>query len=137
MLKNLTWALAIALVAVSLTLSLIDSAALDQVYQSVEGLCLLNLRQLGGKVETVSDIGHGVAGFVLTLSLFKSLRGRLLLVILLLIVFFSGCEVLQSFTATRQASVADIARSAAGIGFAAALIGVKRLLCNHISEKAL
>lgn len=133
----LKWVLSLFLVVLVLFLSLLRNSAIEHMYQSVAGFCSLDLRQLGVKIETVSDIGHVVAGFVLTLSLFKSLQGRLLLVVLVLIVFFSGCEVLQSLTETRQAGVADIARSAAGIGFAVALIGVKRLLWEHISKKAL
>lgn len=132
----LKWIFSLLLMTLVLFLSLLGNEALGQIYQSGAGFCSLDLRQLGVKVETVSDIGHVVAGFVLTLSLFKSLQRRLLLVALLLIIFFSGCELLQSFTATRQANVADIVRSATGVGLAAALIGVKRLLCYHIFEKA-
>ncbi len=108
-------AISLILLIASLYLGLVNNTSLNHMYQSIADLCHIDLKQLGIGFVAISDYGHSVAGFVLTLSLFKSFQGRLFLTAGVLVAFFCAIELLQTLTATRQPGVADVLRSVAGI----------------------
>lgn len=100
------------LVAAALVLSFLDSTTIENLYRS-----LLTVVGLGGvKAETVSDFGHIVAGFFLTLLALTAFPRRTAAVLSVLLFFFVIIELLQGLTVTRSMSLGDVIRSAAGIG---------------------
>ncbi len=115
-------AISLILLTASLYLGLINNTTLNSMYQWIADLCHIDLKRLGIGFVAISDYGHTVAGFVLTLSLFKSFQGRLFLTAGVLVVFFCAIELLQTLTATRQPGFADVLRSIGGIVFGVVFI---------------
>jgi VanZ family protein len=102
----------LTLAAVALVLSFLDSTIIEHLYRS-----LLTVVGLDGvKVETVSDLGHIVAGFFLTLLALSAFPRRTVAVLSALLLFFVAIEFFQGFTATRSMSLDDLFRSGLGIG---------------------
>jgi VanZ family protein len=100
------------LVVAVVVLSLLDTATIDHLYHPI--LDGVGLRQV--KMETVTDYGHLVAGFILTLLALRAFPRRTGAVLSALVFFFAAIELFQGFTATRTMSIADLLRSVAGIG---------------------
>ena len=103
--------LLIALVAAAVLLSFLDSTTIEHLYHSL--LAVIGLD--GVKVETVSDLGHIVGGFFLTLLALSAFPKRTVAVLSAILLFFVAIEFFQGFTATRSMSLGDVVRSATGI----------------------
>ncbi|MCB1761191.1 MAG: hypothetical protein KDI68_15580 [Gammaproteobacteria bacterium] len=91
-------------------LSQIDHQALEQFYTAVTRFLYIDLGALGVTTTQVSDVGHSVAGFVL--SGLAQIVIRRWWVLPLILLFFLGMEAAQLLSVERQASWIDLMRQA-------------------------
>jgi hypothetical protein len=104
--------LMVSLVVAVTVLSLMDSDSVGNLYRP-----LMRAFGLGGVTAgAMSNQGHVVAGFFLSLLAMAAFPTRKSASLSLLFLFFVAIEFFQGFTATRTMSLDDLFRSVLGIG---------------------
>jgi len=118
-------------IAMSVVLSILPSKGLDQLFVNVADFFSVTdiLRQYNNS--EITNVGHSLAMFVITLSALSVLPGRIFSILLIAVSVSAGLEWLQSYVPSRTVSWYDFSYDLLGIGCALLVISllylVKRL----------
>lgn len=99
-------------------LNLLSSQTLSRCYIIIADFLFTDTNWVQSHVGDISDFGHIIAAFCLTLTLLMTSSMRKRYILLFLVLFTLSCEAAQFFTPTRQAKLLDVAAGIAGITLA-------------------
>jgi len=133
MFKVFQWASIFLVIGVVVFGGLVDRDTLNEVYRWFGGW--LNLAWLGNSSDTtvVSDVGHGLSGFVLSFLLFLRWPTLGWHIFFGIAVFVALIELGQFFIETRQPSVHDFVYSMLGV-VASCVMNARRLKALNLGR---
>ena len=122
------------LLSVIVVLNILSHEYLTQCYLTTANTIGVSPQWVKSHTVQISDFGHILVAFVLTLFLFTTYNIQKRSLILLLVLFIIGCEFIQLFTPTRQAKAIDVAAGLLGVFLAVSTYFSSLLLRNKIQQ---
>ena len=117
-----SWVLFSVITVFVLAMTLMGSDSLNELYLSVAQVLSIEPAWVKKHALGISNVGHLVSCFILTCLGFLVFRGSYLKAVGSVAALAVLGELLQEFTATRQANVEDVALGFAGILLASGLL---------------
>ncbi len=115
------WCVTCSLAITILILSLLDAADLTSLYLFVGKVIFIDPQIIAKHFEQISNYGHTLAAFILTLLTLPLLKRPLLIAIPALTIFVVCGEGLQYFSPSRNSKIEDIFYNLIGIALATTL----------------
>ena len=123
------WCVSCSLAITILMVSLLDAAALTSCYLFIGKVLFIDPQIVAKHFVQISNYGHALAAFILTLLTLPLLKRPLLIAIPALTIFVVCSEGLQYFSPTRVSKIEDIFYNLVGIALATTLFFVfKKML---------